>query len=583
MPFGLTIGTERANVFQQAIQDELTRRGYSPEADPVMAEYITIMVINNKTPEQITSELEDLIATEIDASFIGWLFEEAAKGATGPDAAAPPSVETPSEPARQPSSSRDAPSQAIDSNPRRQHGGPRNGVYQQAISQVVPSPTGAQKRSASARSPSPSHPNKSRRTDLPTGPRAMQKDGPSNSRSLLDRMGGASNNRGNNGQSKDEIQRRIDSVTAGAVDPNMMVPPGFAGMPPPGMDMNMAAAGMVNPFMQEMFLNHMAMMAQMAASMGVMNPNMPNQGFPGPNGMPGDMSMMQGGGGGFNGGQGRGRGGARGGRGRPRGNGPAQAGSHVQDAGPATPIAAPVPVAAGAIAPSTSASTEGADIVTTGNFTIPERPASPSLCKFNVKCTNAHCRYTHASPVATEASGIVLSFEPCEQGKNCKDQDCTKAHVSPAVLKPNAEQSAPPAAPPQSRSAPQSSAVPCRFGTACTKAGCTFSHPPRHPCRYGTACTRANCTFQHPPGRVLPGTFHRGLSTNGGMVNIATPEPGSMGGASHNKSVTFNNPASMKERLKEIEEKKAAMQKAVEEAAANSKKSTAEKPVALAA
>lgn len=28
-------------------------------ADPVMAEYITIMVINNKAPAQITSELED--------------------------------------------------------------------------------------------------------------------------------------------------------------------------------------------------------------------------------------------------------------------------------------------------------------------------------------------------------------------------------------------------------------------------------------------------------------------------------------------------------------------------------------------
>jgi hypothetical protein len=52
---------------QNSIQDELTKRGYSPDAgesnnpanatpplndyqDPVMAEYITIMIINNKSP-----------------------------------------------------------------------------------------------------------------------------------------------------------------------------------------------------------------------------------------------------------------------------------------------------------------------------------------------------------------------------------------------------------------------------------------------------------------------------------------------------------------------------------------------------
>ncbi|EIM85063.1 uncharacterized protein STEHIDRAFT_158756 [Stereum hirsutum FP-91666 SS1] len=32
MPFGLTIGTERATALQNAIQDELIKRGYSPDA-----------------------------------------------------------------------------------------------------------------------------------------------------------------------------------------------------------------------------------------------------------------------------------------------------------------------------------------------------------------------------------------------------------------------------------------------------------------------------------------------------------------------------------------------------------------------
>lgn len=86
MVFGLTIGTDRAAALQvrqahtsylpatdfgpqKSIQDELAKRGYgndsgmscSPPAhmshthertDIVMAEYITIMIINNKTPGQ---------------------------------------------------------------------------------------------------------------------------------------------------------------------------------------------------------------------------------------------------------------------------------------------------------------------------------------------------------------------------------------------------------------------------------------------------------------------------------------------------------------------------------------------------
>lgn len=52
-------------------------KGYSSEPDPVMAEYITIMLINSKTPDQITSELQDLIGSEYDPKFTDWLFAEA--------------------------------------------------------------------------------------------------------------------------------------------------------------------------------------------------------------------------------------------------------------------------------------------------------------------------------------------------------------------------------------------------------------------------------------------------------------------------------------------------------------------------
>ena len=79
MPFGLTIGTERANALQvrrdapfstkpfslttpplqTTIQNELANRGWGTEPDVTMAEYITIMLINGKSEEQINSELMD--------------------------------------------------------------------------------------------------------------------------------------------------------------------------------------------------------------------------------------------------------------------------------------------------------------------------------------------------------------------------------------------------------------------------------------------------------------------------------------------------------------------------------------------
>ncbi|CAA7260528.1 unnamed protein product [Cyclocybe aegerita] len=607
MPFGLTIGTERAVALQQSIQDELTKRGYSPDADPVMAEYITIMIINNKTAAQITSELEDLIGSDFNPSFTEWLFEEAAKGSTDSESlpqSSPAKADLPTEP--EPGPSREVPPPVESS--RTQHT-PRNGVYQHALSQALPSTSNsAQKRPASARSPSPSHPNKSRRTDLPTGPRAMYRDGQGpngqqhNPRSLLDRVGGPAG-RGQKGFQRDEIQARIDNIVSNAPDMNMMVPPGFPGM---GMDINaMAAANMANPLMlQEMMMNQMALMAQMASSMGIINPatgQFAGPGFPmQQGGMQPDMGMFppnmnngmpqQQGNNAVNG-AGRGRGGARGGRGTGRGRGGSIVGSSVGPTGkpassateteapcPSPPVDTPVPIAAPT--PIVAAPTPA--------YALPERPQSPTLCKFGLKCTNAHCRYSHPSPVATAESGVVLSNDPCEKGKDCKDKDCIKAHVSPAVLNPKAEHSTPAvsAPPPHVQHTP----VPCRFGAACTRPGCTFSHPPRQsqfatPCRFGTACTRAQCAFQHPEGRVLPGTFHRGLNPSGPMVAVPTPETGSMGGPSHHKSMTFNNPnASMKEKLekqmKEIQEKKNEAEKAIKEA--ESKKDGA-KPLSIAA
>jgi len=242
---------------------------------------------------------------------------------------------------------------------------------------------------------------------------------------------------------------------------------------------------------------------------------------------------------------------------------------------PAPVLAAPKPtVPAAAPSPATKP-----------NYSTPERPQSPTLCKFSLKCTNASCRYSHPSPVATAESGVVLSNDPCEKGKNCKDKDCIKAHVSPAVLNPQVAQNTPTATPAHQHQPP-----PCRFGAGCTRihTGCTFTHPPSKTatqCRFGTACTRADCKFQHPEGRVLPGTFHRGLGTDAPTVSVVTPQPGSIGtasNASQHKSMTFVNreKEELERKMKELEEKKKEAQRQVAEArkAAASKK----EPVAIA-
>ena len=452
----------------------------------------------------------------------------------------------------------------------------------------------------------------------------------SNSRSLLDRVGAPAGRNGSKNFQRDEIQARIDSIVGNSSDPNMMMAAGFPGMgmdmnaiagfPGMGMDMNaIAAANMANPIMlQEMMMSQMALMAQMASSMGIINPNtgqFAGQGFPMQQGMPGTMN-----------GAGRGRGSVRGARGSSRGRGGSVGGNstvpstntstatneHPQIPPPPMPIVAPQPITP-PLEPAPAAALIAAPATPQQpTYAIPDRPQSPTLCKFALKCTNAHCRYSHPSPVATAESGVVLSNEACAMGKECKDKDCIKAHVSPAVLNPLGNRHFPKisahtylfssaAEQPPIVTAHHVNHTPnplCRFGATCTRPNCTFSHPPRpshnhfaQQCRFSTGCTRAQCPFQHPEGRVLPSSFHRGLAPTGPMINVPTPEPGSMGGPSPHRSVTFNNATAsanvkekfeLRERMKEIQEKKSEAERAVRNAEAAANKKDEAKPVSIA-
>jgi len=364
-------------------------------------------------------------------------------------------------------------------------------------------------------------------------------------RSLIDRVGGPArrgnfnnNGGGHNGLSPAQashIQAKIDNITGSQMPPFMNNGQGPMPMNP-------------NPQMlQEMMMMNWDLMRQMATSMGVLpqngmppmmqpgfgfgQPGMPLQpGAFGPGMQPGFVPPQQAPGG---------RGGApgRGGAGRGRGRGGAP--PHNQPAETQT-TPTPAPVAA----PSTS----------TPSISVPDRPTTPSLCKYALKCTNPQCRYAHPSPVATPESGMVLSTEFCPQGKDCKDKDCKLGHVSPSVVNgmmywipwhsqrfsPNcssgvAAHKPQPTHPPVAAPAPvvASSPIPCKFGLACTRPGCMFTHPPNFrpphpshhqqpattvPCRFGNSCTRSDCPFQHPKGHVPPNMFYRGLGPDAPLM-----------------------------------------------------------------
>ncbi|KAG8965285.1 hypothetical protein FRC03_000750 [Tulasnella sp. 419] len=524
------MNSERAVALQTKIRKELAAKGYSTEADTVMAEYITIMLINSKTSDQITEELKDLIGEEYDPAFTEWLFQEKIGSISHPD---PSSIE-PSSTNETPSAhSNQTPTQASTSNSSKPEIATRSRAFPQGqsrplLNQALSSlPSGtfhtstttnsAQKRTASRRSLSPSGPaHKKRHSELPDRPRAMRDEptsGPATNtrRSLLDRVGAKSTNI----PSPDHVQEHINAITqqhqlplaqvpslgtfpVNGVNPHtaafpMMHAPGF-GLPGAGFVASPGSGGSMDATMMAI-----SQIGQIALQLGLV---------PGVNGppsstvnQPGTSDLVD-------------RKGS--GRGQPSSRGSAQyVAPHLQQHLKPAQINGIAPVSQSS--PSTKAPSTNQ---TTSNAAPPSRPLSPTLCKFATACTNAFCRYSHPSPVATVESGVVLSTEPCSKGLECEDKDCLNAHPSKAAKDVGPGTSTLP----HSQAPANAVHTNCRFGIHCTRPDCAFLHPPQRtisglvadtsatPCRFGAACTKVTCPFKHPEGRVLPTQFSKGLN-----------------------------------------------------------------------
>ncbi|GAA6001727.1 hypothetical protein JCM10207_002285 [Rhodosporidiobolus poonsookiae] len=459
-------GSAQGQALQAAIQKQLATLGWSTEDDSVMAEYCLVMLGNRKTPDQISTELSDLIGSDFDASFVTWLFDEVKTHYPDPSAS-PAAPAAPAGPAA--SSSAPAASNGIPARPAAPLGANRN-LFGSAVSGV--------KRGAGDLDGSAGGEGRQQRQrfDPPTGPRGQ------GGRSLFDRVNGNNpqfapgrnmgpvNNTGMPQPAFDAITQTVQAVLNGA-HPSIL-----ANVPFPALAAHPSAQRLPPHIMAQAQANAVAQAQALAAMQNVWNTP------------PGAL----GGAGGF---------------------GAPAAGAFNPNAAPFTPAgfaAGGRGKGANGAAPAKKAAPP---------VVLPSKPEQEALCKHGVECTKPQCPFSHPSPVATKESGLVLSSEACEKQLKCEDPDCPKSHVSvaqktspPASVSSGTTAVAPPH--PPASSIAGAGEKPCKFGAGCTRAGCVFVHPwdvsgvPSGngvaPCRYGAGCTRADCHFSHPSSRPAP-------------------------------------------------------------------------------
>ncbi|PWN26833.1 hypothetical protein BDZ90DRAFT_193110 [Jaminaea rosea] len=457
-PIPLDIRSPLSATLQTSIQHNLASRGYATEDDPVMAEYILVMLANSKAKEQIDAELSDLIGADTyEASFTEWLWSEAQRvlsgGEPGPSIpvgeAGPPQAEV----------SMDA---AVDADTR--------SPPPAALRRSSRSPELQRRRSQSPPSRSRAGGWEGRNDDGGYGRGYRQDRGgprdrdsrygaPRPPRELFDSALGAAGTSGRErramregrGQQGDEVgERRL------AMDDEQLQAPHrevrIRGSAPTAPD-----AVPTGP--RELFARSMNAAAQ--PPRGLRNNGRNGHQAP-PNGS--GLSLL-----------------ARAGVPDPRAaafvpTGPASAGSSM----PNTLFSRIDPMLPNNAPPPSAESTQSSSA-------LPTQPTQTSLCRWSLGCTAPTCAYSHPSPsaalarrragestTATADDPVITSERPCFYGVGCTNKECGFSHVSPAVLFAQMKSSRNAAE--TAAAAVDTTATPCRFADKCSNASCGYAH-----------------------------------------------------------------------------------------------------------
>lgn len=425
-----------ADELKNAVQSQALERGWTQDEDDAsLAEYIVLMVANNKSEDEIVSELSNELlqgASGVE-DFASWLMAYIKKltGSGDSDSSA-----------QQQMTQEEAPIPA---------------AYSNDLDETAPDNAYVHALSA----------HEAKLIDYrPKGPKGLH-GGPRGGR------GGRNSVQGRGGFDsalhRTRGNDRINSHTRGAPKgPKQMqgkdVRPGMQKalnglqnqqMPNPMMA---GAQGQFNPISPQQQMEFMAMMEQQARMLAQFMPNMVppgmNGGPPQPTGQNGRSMFDR---------VERGRGGMNI-RGRGRG-GQVQNGSRKP-----------------------SETTEGGDAQTQTSGDTPmdtesavtsnsKDPAS-TICYFNLRCLNKECQYAHQSPAAPVGTEIDMS-QTCSFGAACKNNQCHGKHPSPALIAAHkAEQE-------------------CKFWPNCTNPNCPFKHPTMPLCQFGASCTNKDCKWTH--------------------------------------------------------------------------------------
>lgn len=492
---------------QQTIQVELANRRYSSEDDPVMAEYIVVMLANQKTVDQITAELQDLVGGEYDASFTGWVWDATQQCLDNSDAtqvqqegeangSAAPAAATPA--VRGARSTRQRRSRYPPSTRAAGRGGREEERTSRSPTATSSKREGTGRRSRS-RSPS----------SLPWGrgaprPRDYTDSDSFRKSTSLHRDDDKDFDGAAFWRQKAEEKRRNPPPPVVRHGPQQIFQAAYGRALRNSTNANANANGNGNgngerqlfPDSSQRLPAYESAPASAAGGVSIFGrAGIPDPRAPAfvPNASLAPSSTSNG-------------------------------TSILARIDPMLPNNEPIPL------PTTT--------ITTSQHSsdFPAAPTSTSTCRWNVGCTNPMCPYSHASPANAGPGGdpnaLVLSQQNCRYGAGCTNKDCTRSHVSPAVAKISAH-NPPPTAP--SATATSTAGVlsmdtalpngagsrPCKFGIACTRADCFFSHPPGRSnggsgavqCRFGLGCTRKECYYAHPPGqRAADAQQHGGTS-----------------------------------------------------------------------